>query len=68
MNSESVRIGQDFKEFINRGVNNVNFKRTEKNPNHKAITQIGFASLIEKYFKLINDRYIELVDMGLKND
>ena len=66
-NSSSVRFDKEFDDFINKGVNNVNLKRTEINPNHKAITKIGYTRLIEKYFKLKNDRYLELIEIGVEN-
>ena len=58
----SVRLSDNFIEFLERACSNYHIKngKTRLHP-----WQV--AELILKYFKLNNDRYLELMDMQIKN-
>jgi hypothetical protein len=64
MNSESVRLGKNFKDFINR----IKINRIKSDVDDSSLSSVGVANLIVKYFKLNNPRYLELLKMVNTND
>lgn len=62
INSKSVRMGNNFHNFIVRLIGN----RTP-DIDFKNISQEKACNLIVNYFKSNNDRYLELVKMEIKN-
>jgi hypothetical protein len=64
MNSESVRLGKNFKDFINK----IKINRIKSDVDDCSLSSVGVANLIVKYFKLNNLRYLELLKMVDTND
>tara|TARA_R110002110_G_scaffold70202_5_gene188643 strand:+ start:4185 stop:4385 length:201 start_codon:yes stop_codon:yes gene_type:complete len=64
LNSSSIRLSNEYKDFVVRlSSNRVIIKIDKRNMSAEKISD-----LIVRYFKDNNDRYLELINMEIKDD
>lgn len=63
-NGTSIRLSNEFREFLKR----MKYNRIKADVDNDILSAMDAADILVKYFKLNNDRYLELVNMEVKND
>jgi hypothetical protein len=62
-NNSSTRLSDEFKAFLKK----LQFNRIKADVDDGILSSVATANLLVKYFKLNNDRYLELVQMEKDN-